>query len=47
MIDFEVLYTRTEWRNPDIQKRLQQAEKCEILVPRKIPLEMIRNLPNG
>lgn len=47
IIDFEVLYTRTDWSDPKIQKRLQQAEKCEILVPKKIKLEMIRNLPNG
>jgi ssDNA thymidine ADP-ribosyltransferase DarT-like protein len=47
MIDFEVLYTRTDWNDSDIKSRLQQAEKCEILVPRKIPLDMIRNLPNG
>jgi hypothetical protein len=47
MIDYEVLYTRTNWNDPTVQERLQQAEKCEILVPRKIPLEMIRNLPNG
>jgi hypothetical protein len=47
IIDFEVLYTRTDWSNADIQKRLQQAEKYEILVPKKIPLELIRNLPNG
>jgi hypothetical protein len=44
-----VLFTpeRTDWRNAAIQQRLQQAEKCEVLVPRLIPLEMIRNLPNG
>jgi hypothetical protein len=47
LIDFEVLYTRTNWSDPKIQARLQQAEKYEILVPKKIPLEMIRNLPNG
>jgi ssDNA thymidine ADP-ribosyltransferase DarT-like protein len=47
LIDFEVLYTRTNWSDPDIQKRLQQAEKYEILVPKKIPLDLIRNLPNG
>ena len=47
MIDFEVLYTRTNWRNAAIQQRLQQAEKYEILVPRFIPLELIRNLPDG
>ena len=47
MIDFEVLYTRTDWRDPVIQERLQRAEKCEILVPDEIPLELIRNLPDG
>jgi hypothetical protein len=46
-IDFEVLYTRTVWRDPVIQTRLQQAEKCEILVPDHIPLDLIRNLPDG
>lgn len=47
MIDYEVLYTRTDWRDAAIKQRLLQAEKCEILVPRCIPLELIRNLPNG
>ncbi len=47
MIDFEVLYSRTDWRNEAIQGRLQRAEKCEVLVPRSIPLEMLRNLPHG
>jgi len=47
IIDFEVLYARTNWSDPKIQARLQQAEKYEILVPKKIPLELIRNLPNG
>ncbi len=47
MIDFEVLYSRTDWRDPVVWQRLSQAEKCEILVPKKIPLDMIRNLPNG
>jgi hypothetical protein len=47
IIDFEVLYTRTDWRDPEIQRRLQQTEKYEILVPKKIPLDLIRNLPNG
>jgi hypothetical protein len=47
IIDFEVLYTRTDWTDPEIQRRLQQSEKYEILVPKKIPLDLIRNLPNG
>jgi hypothetical protein len=42
-----VLYTRTNWNDPVIKLRLQQAEKCEILVPKYIPINLIRNLPNG
>jgi len=44
IIDFEVLYTRTDWRDPRIQERLQQVEKYEILIPDHIPLELLRNL---
>lgn len=47
VIDFEVLNSWTNWSDPAINQRLQQAEKCEILVPQRIPLELIRNLPNG
>jgi hypothetical protein len=47
MIDFNVLYTRTNWSDQAVQQRLQAAEKYEILVPRAIPLHLIRNLPNG
>jgi hypothetical protein len=47
LIDYNVLYTRTNWSDPAVQQRLQAAEKYEILVPRVIPLDLIRNLPNG
>src|ERR1700726_1329611 len=47
IIDFEVLSTRTNWASPAIQERLQQAERYEVLVPKRIPLKLIRNLPNG
>jgi hypothetical protein len=47
LIDFEVLYTGTDWRDPEIQLRLQNAEKCELLIPDHIPVELIRNFPNG
>ena len=47
IIDFEVLYTPTDWSDPKIQQRLQQAEKSEILIPDHIPISLIRNLPNG
>ena len=47
MIDFEVAYTQTDWRNPEVKQRLDQCEKCEILVLDFIPIELIRNIPDG
>jgi hypothetical protein len=47
LIDFPVLYTRTDWSAPEIQQRLKQAEKYEILVPGHIPIGLIRNIDNG
>ena len=47
LIDFEVLYTHTNWHDPAIRARLRAVEKCEILVPATIPLSMIKNMPNG
>jgi hypothetical protein len=44
LIDFEVLYTRTDWSDQAIQQRLKQAEKYEVLVPCHIPLTHIRNI---
>lgn len=41
-IDCEVLYTRTNWSDPEIQTRLRNAEKCEILVPRAVPLNLVK-----
>jgi hypothetical protein len=40
-LDTEVIYQRTDWRDPEILKRLQVAEKFEILVPDEVPLEYI------
>ncbi len=47
LIDFEVLYKRTNWKDEKIQARRAGAEKCEILVPDHIPLAYLGNLPNG
>jgi hypothetical protein len=44
VIDFQVLYTRTDWNDPAIQTRLKQVEKYEVLVPCCIPLTHIRNV---
>lgn len=40
-IDFEVLFTRTDWSVPEIFARRKAAEKSEILVPKMIPVESI------
>ena len=47
-IDFQVLYTRTDWHDPEINARLCQAELCEVLVPDHVPIEFFeRYLPVG
>ncbi|WP_017326246.1 DarT ssDNA thymidine ADP-ribosyltransferase family protein [Synechococcus sp. PCC 7336] len=46
-IDFDVLFTYMDWRDPDIQARRQAAIKSEILIPIFIPIEQILGLKNG
>lgn len=41
VMDFEVLFKRTEWKNPIIQERRKQAKKYELLVPKEVPLNLI------
>lgn len=43
-LDWEVLYTRTDWKDPVVQARLRKASKYEILIPKSAPLSMITNL---
>lgn len=40
-IDYEVLYTRTDWNDPAVKERLKVARKCEILIPTKVARELI------
>jgi hypothetical protein len=40
-IDYEVLYTRTDWNDPAVKERLNAARKCEILIPTKVARELI------
>ena len=48
LIDYQVLYTNTDWNDPEIQARLQAAEKAEILVPDHIPMKYLEKyFPNG
>ncbi len=46
-IDFDVLFTYMNWRNPEIQQRRQAAIKSEILVPSIVPIDMILGFKNG
>lgn len=43
-IDWQVIYTRTDWKDPAIQARLKIAKVCELLIPCNVPSNMIRNL---
>jgi hypothetical protein len=46
LIDFQILYTWMEWRDPEVQRRRRAAELCEILVPDFVPMTFIKNFPN-
>ena len=46
-IDFDVLFTYMDWRNPEIQQRRKNAVKSEILVPDIVPLDKIKGYKNG
>jgi hypothetical protein len=41
-LDVEVIYTRTNWSDPEIQSRLRAAEKMEVLVPHGVPRDLIQ-----
>lgn len=43
-MDFQVIYTRTDWRDPEIKARRAIAKKYELLVPDFIPIELIRGV---
>lgn len=43
-MDLEVLYSRTDWRDPQVQARLRAAEKMELLVPNGVPLDLIARI---
>lgn len=44
VMDFEVVYDRTDWRDPEIKRRRTQAKKYELLIPGHIPLNLISGL---
>ena len=40
-IDIEVLYSWTDWRDPQVRARLRAAERMELLVPNGVPRVLI------
>jgi hypothetical protein len=46
-IDFEVLFARTNWKDPEVQKRRRAALKSEILIPNHVPIIKILDMKNG
>lgn len=46
-IDWEVLFTRTDWSDAAVRARRQAAEKSQILIPHTIPLKRILGKMNG
>ncbi len=46
LIDFNILYSYADWRDPEVQRKRRAAELCEILVPDYVALTFIKNMPN-
>ncbi|GHC25355.1 hypothetical protein GCM10010082_17780 [Kushneria pakistanensis] len=46
-IDFEVLFARTDWTDPDIKARRKAAMKSEILYPKFIHISKIKGWKDG
>lgn len=44
LIDFDVIGGNIDYQDQDHLARLRQVEKCEILVPEFIPIDLIRNI---
>jgi hypothetical protein len=40
-LDWEVLHTRMNWKDPAVKDRLDRAERAEVLIPNHIPPEYI------
>ena len=41
-MDFQVIYDRTDWRDPAIQQRRTLAKRYELLVPKEVPIALIK-----
>lgn len=46
-LDLEVMFTRTDWKDPEIRERRKLALKSEVLIPNFIPIELILGKKHG
>ena len=48
LIDLDILYKWNDWNDSEVYARRQAAERCEILIPNKIPFRFFgEHFPNG
>ncbi|MGY2737228.1 DarT ssDNA thymidine ADP-ribosyltransferase family protein [Sphingomonas sp. UYP23] len=47
VLDLEVIYTKTDWKEESVKERLKVAKKYELLIPNHVATDFIANLPNG
>ena len=43
-LDIEVIYSRTNWSDAEINQRLTVAEKFEVLIPKAVPRNLIKGV---
>lgn len=46
-LDLEVMFSRTDWRDPEIKERRKIALKSEVLIPNFIPINLILAKKDG
>jgi len=47
IIDFEVLFTYMDWKDPEVKARRMAAIKSEVLIPTVVPIKKILGVKNG
>jgi hypothetical protein len=43
-LDHEVIYRRTDWKDPEVRERRNRLKKFEILIPDQVPVLMLEGL---
>lgn len=45
MLDFEAVYRYLDWKDPEVKARVQASRRYEVLVPDRVPAQMISGFP--